>query len=214
MMNTLFARPAPGRDTDGVCPPCSYHPKLSRTAFALAPLFVFASHAVAQTASSTTAPAAKLPPVVVTGNPLGSADVAAPVSVLSGDALTLRRGTTLGDTLNGLPGVSSTYFGPNANRPVIRGLDGDRVRMLGNGGASFDASALSFDHAVPIDPLVVERIEVLRGPGALLYGGNAVGGVVNAIDNRIPKSALRGASGAAEVRLGGAESERAASALV
>ncbi|MBK9682980.1 MAG: TonB-dependent receptor [Rubrivivax sp.] len=152
--------------------------------------------------------------VVVTGNPLGAKDLATPASVLTGKDLVLRRGSTLGETLDGLPGVSSTYFGPNANRPVIRGQDGDRIRVLGNGGASFDASSLSFDHAVPIDPLVVERVEVLRGPAALSYGGSAVGGVVNAIDNRIPREAVTAVSGAFEGRLGGAAGERAASALV
>ncbi|MEO7057048.1 MAG: TonB-dependent receptor [Caldimonas sp.] len=155
-----------------------------------------------------------LAPVVVTGNPVGSTELASPVTVLSGDELVLRRGSSLGETLKAEPGVSTTYFGPNANRPVIRGLDGDRVLILSNAGASFDASSLSFDHAVPIDPLVVERIEVLRGPGALLYGGSAVGGVVNAIDNRVPKYSLSGVSGAAELRLGGAESERGGAALV
>ncbi len=152
--------------------------------------------------------------VVITGNPLGSTQMAAPVSVLSGDALVLRRGSSLGETLAGLPGVSSTYFGPNANRPVIRGLDGDRVRILSNAGASIDASSLSFDHAVPIDPLIVDRIEVLRGPGALFYGGSAVGGVVNALDNRIPRAPLMGLSGVAEVRLGGANRERSGAALI
>jgi iron complex outermembrane recepter protein len=156
----------------------------------------------------------KLETVVVTGNPLGSGEVATPSSVLSGNGLVLRRGSSLGETLDGLPGVSSSYFGPNANRPVIRGQDGDRIRVLSNAGASLDASSLSFDHAVPIDPLVVERIEVLRGPAALLYGGSAVGGVVNAIDNRIPKARIDGVSGALETRLGGAASERAVSALV
>jgi iron complex outermembrane receptor protein len=164
----------------------------------------------APNATSTTT----LPPVVVTGNPLGSTDIASPVSVLTGDELVLRRGSSLGDTLNGMPGVSSTYFGPNANRPIVRGLDGDRVRVLSNAGASLDASSLSFDHAVPIDPLIVERLEVLRGPGALLYGGSAVGGVVNAIDNRIPKEPLKGVSGAVEARVGGAERERGGAALV
>lgn len=165
-------------------------------------------------AASASAPTRALDRVVITGNPLGSAEVAVPVSVLTGDALVLRRGSSLGETLNGLPGVSSSYFGPNANRPIIRGLDGDRVRMLSNAGASLDASSLSFDHAVPIDPLIVDRIEVLRGPGALLYGGSAVGGVVNALDNRIPKQPLEGASGALELRLGGADGERGGAALV
>jgi len=152
--------------------------------------------------------------VIVTGNPLRSADIAAPASVLSGDDLVRRRGSTLGETLDGLPGLSSSYFGPNANRPMIRGQDGDRIRVLSNAGVPLDASALSYDHAVPIDPLVVERIEVLRGPAALLYGGSAVGGVVNAIDNRIPKDALDGTSGTAELRYGGPATERGAAALV
>lgn len=152
--------------------------------------------------------------VVITGNPLGSRQIAAPVSVLSGDGLVLRRASSLGETLDGLPGVSSTYFGPNANRPVIRGLDGDRVRILSNAGSSLDASSLSYDHAVPIDPLIVDRIEVLRGPGALFYGGSAVGGVVNALDNRIPRAPLTGVSGAAEVRLGGADRERGGAAIL
>ncbi|MED5621119.1 TonB-dependent receptor [Ideonella sp. BN130291] len=152
--------------------------------------------------------------VVITGNPLRAEQLAAPATSISGDELVLRRGSSLGETLEGLPGVSSTYFGPNANRPVIRGQDGDRIRVLSNAGASLDASSLSFDHAVPIDPLVVERVEVLRGPAALLYGGSAVGGVVNAIDNRIPRSPVSGVSGAAEARMGGAADERGVSGLV
>jgi iron complex outermembrane receptor protein len=158
-----------------------------------------------------------LPPaatVVITGNPLGREVGAQATSVLSGDGLVLKRASTLGETLDGLPGVSSSWFGPNSSRPVIRGLDGDRVRILDNGGASIDASNLSFDHAVSLDPLVAERIEVLRGPAALLYGGNATGGVVNSIDNRIPRLPAMGLSGRTEVRLGGAASERSAAAVV
>jgi iron complex outermembrane recepter protein len=167
---------------------------------------VWAPHVWAQASPSAT--------IVVTGSLSGAGEVAAPTSVLTGDALVLRRGSSLGETLAGLPGVSSTYFGPNANRPVIRGQDGDRIRVMSNSAASVDASNLSFDHAVPIDPLVIERIEVLRGPAALLYGGNAVGGVVNAIDNRIPKARIEGVLGSVETRLGGAASERAASGLI
>lgn len=164
--------------------------------------------------TTTTAATTTLDPVIVTGNPLGSRAVAAPVSVLSGNELTLRRASTLSETLAATPGVSSSWFGPNANRPLIRGLDGDRVRLLSNAGGSLDASGLSFDHAVPIDPLIVERLEVLRGPGALLYGGSAVGGVINALDNRIPDQRMRGVSGVAEARVGGAQSERGGVALV
>ncbi len=175
-------------------------------------LSTFTAGALAQAGAAP--PATRLEPVVVIGNPLASREVTAPVSVLSGEALVLRRGSTLGETLDGLPGVSATRFGPNSSRPVIRGLDGERVRMLNNAGGSIDASSLSFDHAVPIDPLIVERVEVLRGPGALQYGGSAIGGVVNAIDNRIPKERLEAPTGSAELRLGGAGRERGGAAMV
>jgi iron complex outermembrane receptor protein len=155
-----------------------------------------------------------LPEVVVTGNPLGSAELATPATVLREPALGPRRASTLGEALDGLPGISQTGFGPNASRPVIRGLDGDRIRILRNGAASFDASSLSFDHAVPLDPLVVDRIEVLRGPAALMFGGQAVGGVVNLIDNRIPRTSLSGVQGRAELRSGGAASEQASAVVV
>jgi iron complex outermembrane receptor protein len=154
--------------------------------------------------------------VVVTANPLGSDinELVAPVSVLRGDELAKKQSSTLGETLNQLPGISSTNFGPNSSRPVIRGLDGDRVRIMNNGGASLDVSSLSADHAVAIDPLLVEQIEVVRGPAALQYGGSAIGGAVNIIDNRIPKSPMSGVDGRSEFRLGGAEIERAGAALL
>ena len=147
----------------------------------------------AQTANPRAEP--MLAPVIVTANPLGANEVIAPAQSLVGTGLLLRQQSTLGEALNGLPGVSSSYFGPNASRPIIRGLDGDRIRILSNSGATIDASGLSYDHAVALDPIAVERIEVLRGPGALLYGGSAVGGVVNVIDNRIPKERINGLTG-------------------
>ena len=159
----------------------------------------------------------KVEEIVVLGNPLGSTDardVVSPVSSLSGDELLMKRGNTLGETLNGMPGVSASWFGPNAGRPVIRGLDGDRVRVLTNLGSSFDASSLSFDHNPAIDPLIIERVEVLRGPAALLYGGSAIGGVVNVVDNRIPTAPIVGPKGAFEARGGGADGERSVAALL
>ncbi|TFZ06011.1 TonB-dependent receptor [Ramlibacter henchirensis] len=155
-----------------------------------------------------------LAPVTVTANPLGAPQTAAPVSELSGTGLLLRQQGSLGETLNGVPGVSSTYFGPAASRPVIRGLDGDRIRILENGGALRDVSGLSYDHAVSMDPIAVERIEVLRGPGALLYGGNAVGGVVNLVDNRIPTRPLDGVTGRADASAASANRERQGAVMV
>lgn len=151
-------------------------------------------HAQAQTASSATE--ATLAPVTVSGDAFPSdADGARPVVHLERDELLLRSRSTLGDTLEGTPGVSSTHFGPNASRPVIRGLDGDRIRLLDNGSASQDVSGLSYDHAVTIEPMLVDRVEVLLGPATLLYGGGSASGVVNVIDNRIQREPLFDAGG-------------------
>lgn len=114
-------------------------------------------------------------------------DVLSGTSVLAGPELTRELRTTIGDTLAGQPGVSTTSFGPNASRPVLRGLQGQRVRVLTDGIGSFDVSNTSVDHAVAINPLTADRIEVLRGPSALLFGSSAIGGVVNVIDARIPR---------------------------
>tara|TARA_R110000782_G_scaffold78293_1_gene155810 strand:+ start:5577 stop:7724 length:2148 start_codon:yes stop_codon:yes gene_type:complete len=127
------------------------------------------------------------PDIVVTALlPRTQTDVLAGVSVVSGEELARDLRTTIGETLMRQPGVSSTSFGPNASRPILRGLQGERVRILTDGIGSFDVSNTSVDHAVAINPLTAERIEVLRGPAALLYGSSAIGGVVNVIDARIP----------------------------
>ena len=161
---------------------------------------------------------APLTEVTITARPDTSRPLLAPALQLSGAALTQKQGSTLGETLDNLPGVANSSFGPNVGRPVIRGLEGDRVRLLQNGGANMDVSGLSFDHAVPIDPLATERIEVLYGPATLLYGSSAVGGVVNVIDNRIARErafdAQGGVMGKAEVRAGGAANERSTGAMV
>jgi iron complex outermembrane recepter protein len=111
--------------------------------------------------------------------------IAQPVSVLDGNRLAQQQATSLGELLAGETGVSSTYFGPGASRPIVRGLGGDRLKVLENSVGTIDASITSPDHAVSLDPLLIERVEVVRGPAALLYGGNAVGGVVNVITHRI-----------------------------
>jgi iron complex outermembrane receptor protein len=99
------------------------------------------------------------------------------------------------------PGVSSSSFGPAAGRPVIRGLGGDRIRVLENGVGTQDVSNSSPDHAVTIEPSLVEKIEVIRGPASLLYGTSAVGGIVNVFDNRIPEKLPESpVTGSVEVR--------------
>ncbi|MCW2367244.1 iron complex outermembrane receptor protein [Sphingobium sp. B7D2B] len=118
--------------------------------------------------------------------PRSHIDVLGGTSVLTGEELARDIRPSLGETLARQPGVSSTSFGPGASRPILRGFSGDRIRLLTDGIGSFDASATSVDHAVAINPLLADRIEVLHGPAALLYGSSAVGGVVNVIDTRIP----------------------------
>ncbi|KQQ49946.1 TonB-dependent receptor [Pseudomonas sp. Leaf127] len=177
---------------------------LVRFAFPLSAL----AGALLATQPASAAQTVTLDPQVITANPLRSDTLASPTSVVEGDQLTLRQSAQLGETLNTLPGVSSTYFGPAASRPVIRGFDGDRIRILRNGVGALDASSLSYDHAVPYDAANAERIEVVRGPAALLYGGSAVGGVVNTFDNRIPTAPIDGVHGGGELRYGGADTTR------
>jgi len=132
----------------------------------------------------------ELEPIVVESSPLSPSvsEATQAWSVLDGRKLDRARANTIGETLANEPGVSQSFFGPSASRPIIRGLDKNRVQMLQNGVSSFDVSAASEDHAVPMDPLLIERIEILRGANALLYGGNAIGGAVNVIDRSIPTS--------------------------
>jgi iron complex outermembrane receptor protein len=125
--------------------------------------------------------------IVVTGFRRNREDVLSGTSVVTGVELTRDLRPTIGETLARQPGVSATSFGPNASRPVLRGFQGERVRVLTDGIGSLDASNTSVDHAVAINPLTADRIEVLRGPAALLFGSAAIGGVVNVIDARIPR---------------------------
>lgn len=112
---------------------------------------------------------------------------AQPVDVMVGENLADRRGMTLGETLQQQPGVQSSFYGAGSGRPIIRGLGGPRVRILEDGLATADTSTQSDDHAVTVDPMLIDQIEILRGPATLLYGSSASAGVVNIIDGRIPE---------------------------
>lgn len=117
-------------------------------------------------------------------------ELAQPTSILDGDELTKKQSSSIGETLSSELGVSSSYFGPVASRPVIRGQSGERVRVLANSLDSMDASALSEDHAVAVDSLLATQIEIVRGPATLLYGSGAAGGLVNVVDDRIIEDSL------------------------
>lgn len=125
---------------------------------------------------------------------------ALPVTVLSGDELHAAASSTIGDTLANQPGLANASFGPAVGQPVIRGQQGPRVSVMQNSIKSADASNISADHAVSIEPLLADSVEVLRGPATLLYGGGAIGGVVNVIDSRIPKKRVNETFGGVEYR--------------
>ncbi len=129
--------------------------------------------------------------VIITGSPLGgtAAESTPAVTTVSRKEIEESGAATLGDLLANQPGIAESSFAGGASRPIIRGLDNFRVRIQENGIGSHDASALSEDHGVAIDPLAAERVEVVRGPAVLRYGSEAIGGVVNVINNRIPGAA-------------------------
>lgn len=148
--------------------------------------------------------------IVVTGVRRRTEDVLGGVSVLGGQELVSAIRPSIGDTLARLPGVSASSFGPSASRPILRGLGGDRIRVLTDGIGSFDVSASSADHAVAINPLTADRIEVLRGPAALPFGSSAIGGVVNVVDSRIPRRGEEPLHAVALLGYGTAADERSA----
>ena len=156
----------------------------------------------------------ELPEVTVTTSPLAgseNAQVLTPARVVSGDELRDRQAGTLGETLSHELGVSSSAFGAGAARPIIRGLDGARVKMLQNGMAVSDVSTLSNDHAVATDTATARQIEILRGPAALLYGSGAIGGLVNVINERIPTTLATTPTGEAELRYGSVDQSKSLS---
>jgi iron complex outermembrane receptor protein len=137
-----------------------------------------------------------------------------PTTVLSGQELSKNLEGSLGETLESQPGMASRTFGPAPSRPVIRGLDGDRVQILQDGQRMGDLSSQSGDHGVSVNPAVADRIEVIRGPATLLYGPSAVGGLVNIITEDIPTRPITGATGNLTFDLGSAASEGGAAANV
>ncbi len=147
--------------------------------------------------------------VTATGLDQTAGETATPVITLTGDDLVHRRQATLGETLAGLPGVNLDNFGGGASRPVIRGQTAPRVQALSDGANIQDAAAISPDHAITTEPLLLRGIEVLRGPAALLFGGSAIGGAINLLDDKVPTSLPEnGLTGVAEGRLGWGDSER------
>ena len=126
--------------------------------------------------------------IIVTGSPLSATtgESLVGISVIGGEELASNLAGSLGETLKKVPGLSSTFFGPGASRPIIRGQGGDRIRILDNGIGSIDASSASPDHATSVEPAMATRIEIIRGSGLLRFGSSASGGVINVIDGRIP----------------------------
>ncbi|WP_295197965.1 TonB-dependent receptor [uncultured Brevundimonas sp.] len=145
---------------------------------------------LAGAAAAQSAPQAptELGDIIVTGAPYGISQRASVIAtdVVDEQTLSTAPAASLGDMLSGRPGIRSTDFAPGASRPVIRGLSGPRVQVLTNGIGLIDASSVSPDHAVATDPAEANRIEIIRGPATLVYGGSAIGGVVNVLDDRIP----------------------------
>lgn len=147
--------------------------------------------------------------VLVTGTADKPDSIVKPFSVIKADELNASGASTVGEALRYQPGVSATGFGPNSSRPIVRGQDSDRIKILRNSAATVDVSALSFDHALPVDPFALHQVEILRGPAALAYGGNAVGGVVNLVDQRIARKPVEGFQGEVNLLGGGAADQTA-----
>lgn len=147
--------------------------------------------------------------IVTTSLQKSAAETALPVNILGGEELRAKAASTLGETLKELVGVNSSSFGAGVGLPVIRGQSGNRVQVLNGGVSNIDASAVSPDHANSVEAALAERVEVLRGPATLLYGNGAIGGVVNVIDNRIPKTVPEALTGLLESRHNSAADEQA-----
>ncbi len=149
--------------------------------------------------------------VIVTASPFANQDdlqSVQPGAVVSREALARDRAASLGDTLSAQAGIQSSSFGPGASRPIIRGLDGPRIKTTENGAGSADVSSISPDHAVPSESIGARQIEILRGPATLLYGSGAIGGLVNVVTDRIPQSHTDGTRLLGDLRFSSAEHTR------
>jgi len=183
---------------------------------------------LAAPAAAQSGPAAPTPPtvaaahagpgepdaIVVTGHPPIDFALLAGTATIEGDALIGASRGQIGETLASLPGVSATGFAPGASRPVLRGMDGDRIRVLVDGIGSIDASSVSADHAVTLDALTTDHIDVIHGPAVLMFGGQAIGGAVNALDRRIPRSVPDRPEGMVVTGYGTAANERSVGAIL
>ncbi len=152
--------------------------------------------------------------VVGTASPLRSGVTYTAVQAFDRDALTERMGASIGSMLDGEPGVAMRSLGAAATRPVIRGFDGDRILVLENGERMGDVGETAADHAVALDPLTIERLEVVRGPASLLYGSGALGGVVNLTTRDMPRTWSRGWEGALETQASSMNSSASASGIL
>lgn len=152
--------------------------------------------------------------IVITADPFArSADrLTQPAEVLAGEALDRRRASTLGQTLEQELGVSTSDFGRGAGRPIIRGQGGPRVQVLENGIGAMDASDVSSDHELSIDPAHAEQVEILKGPATLLFGSGASAGVVNVVDARLPTRVSSGLQGRVRTAYGRNAKEGSAAA--
>jgi iron complex outermembrane recepter protein len=198
---------------DGLAP-ATYHVRVTADRFTTARVEV-----VVVVAGTTPVVSVQLDPEVhyaevvsVSPNPRDAFESYQPTSVLAGQDLALKLESSLGELLKTEPGVAERSNGPGPSRPVIRGLDGDRVLILENGQRTDDLSSQSADHGVAISPLAAARVEVVRGPATLLYGANAIGGLVNVVTEVIPTKPVERTLGAFQGNGGSAAEEAGAAA--
>lgn len=173
--------------------------QLARSPLALA---LFTALAAAAATEQPSEDEKRLDRLVVRASPLAlpAEELIQPAAVLAGDSLDRVRASTLGETVNAIPGVHSSWFGPGVGRPIVRGLEGGRIGVLSANLPVIDASTSAADHAVAVEPLLAERVEVLKGPATLLYGSGAAGGLVQILDGRIAEQPHEGLQGTAELR--------------